>query len=120
MKSRFGRIRDVVEDEALVAMGDYAWPGNVRELSNAVEAAFIFGRSPTIKLGDLPPAIGGSPERTRKPRRAARIGSFADAERDFIVRALDMAEGNKVYAAEKLKISRKKLYAKIKKHAIGS
>ena len=110
----------IVEDDALLAMSDYAWPGNVRELSNAIEGAFIFGKSAEIKLRDLPAAIKGSQEKTKQPRRPASMGSFADAERDIIQRALEMAGGNKVHAARKLKISRKRLYAKIERYAIGN
>jgi len=111
---------DVIEDDALLAMGDYAWPGNVRELSNAIEGAFIFGKSPTIKLQDMPAAISGRDERAREPSGTASVGSFADAERDIILRALEMADGNKVHAARTLQISRKRLYAKIEKYGIGS
>src|SRR5271166_1883085 len=49
-----------IEQDALVAMTQYSWPGNVRELSNAIEGAFTFGRSPMIRLQDLPAAIAGS------------------------------------------------------------
>ena len=46
------------------------------------------------------------------------VGSFADAEHSLICRALEATEGNKVQAAKLLKISRKKLYAKIAKYRI--
>lgn len=109
---------DGIEDDALRAMGNYTWPGNVRELSNAIESAFIFGKSPTIRREDLPLVIGGSPERIEEPLRPVWVGSFADAERDIIRRALEMAGGNRVHAAQALKISRKKLYAKIAKYGL--
>ena len=41
------------------AMLGYSWPGNVRELSNSIEGAFTFGRSPMIRLQDLPSGIAG-------------------------------------------------------------
>ena len=57
-----------------------------------------------------------------KPRRmrasALPIGSFAEAERELIGRALKSTNGNKVAAAALLRISRKKLYAKIEKYGL--
>lgn len=99
-------------------MDNYAWPGNVREPSNAIEGAFIFGKSPKIKREELPVAIGGKFERTEEPPRRASVGSFANAERDIIRRALEMAGGNQVHAAQALKISRKRLYTKIAKYGL--
>ena len=109
-----------IDRDALDAMQSYDWPGNVRELSNVIEGAFIFGRASTIGVADLPPAIGGITRPARAPRVAALpIGSFADAERDIILRALERAGGNKVHAAATLRISRKRLYAKIEKYGLG-
>ena len=62
-----------IEEDALTAMVEYPWPGNVRELSNSIEAAFTFGRSPMIRLQDLPPAWRGTGRiRLRSIRRPAR------------------------------------------------
>ena len=109
---------DGIEDDALRTMGSYAWPGNVRELSNAIEGAFIFGKSPTIMHEDLPVAIRGSLGGIEEPLRTVGVGSFADAECEISRRALEMAGGNKVHAAQVLNISRKRLYAKIAKYGL--
>jgi DNA-binding NtrC family response regulator len=108
-----------IEDDALDAMRNYRWKGNVRELANAVESAFTFGRSPVIKLTDLPSAIS-----KRAPTAPAPVSgrpgfqTFADAEHDIIMNALEATGGNKLYAARMLKISRKKLYAKLAKYGL--
>jgi transcriptional regulator with PAS, ATPase and Fis domain len=108
-----------IEEEALEAMRQYEWPGNVRELANAIESAFTFGRSHLIRLQDLPPVLtGGHPVEKRSSSFDVPIGSFADSERTIIQRALESTEGNKVQAAKLLKISRKKLYAKIAKYGL--
>jgi two-component system, NtrC family, response regulator AtoC len=114
-----------IEENAIAAMVGFAWPGNVRELSNAIEGAFTFGRSPMIRLQDLPTGIAGS-QRDRPALHSSRlppdsersIGTFAEAERELIERALKATEGNKVQAAALLRISRKKLYAKIEKYGL--
>jgi two-component system, NtrC family, response regulator AtoC len=117
-----------IEQDALAAMTEYSWPGNVRELSNSIEGAFTFGRSSMIRLQDLPTAITGGASRARElsaddppPSLAATLpsGSFAEAERELIARALKSTSGNKVAAAALLRISRKKLYAKIEKYGIS-
>jgi len=114
-----------IQEDALEAMTKYTWPGNVRELSNAIESAFTFGRSPMIRLQDLPAGIAGVHADTSShsaegsaPEAERAIGTFADAERELIARALKATEGNKVQAAALLRISRKKLYAKIEKYGI--
>src|SRR5277367_3381633 len=110
-----------IEEDAIAAMTKYSWPGNVRELSNAIEGAFTFGRSPMIRLQDLPAAIAGSGTdrpSLRSDKPSPSIGTFAEAERELISRALKATGGNKVQAAALLRISRKKLYAKIEKYGL--
>ncbi len=108
-----------IEEAALEAMRRYSWPGNVRELANAIEGAFTFSRSPSIRLEDLPTVLSGSPVRERSSIvQDLPVGSFADTERAIIQRALETTEGNKLQAAKLLKISRKKLYAKIAKYGL--
>lgn len=114
-----------VEESAMAALVKYSWPGNVRELSNCIEGAFTFGRTATIRLEDLPAGIaGGRAGRasqnsdTASPKPDLRIGTFAEAERELIARALKSTDGNKVAAAALLRISRKKLYAKIEKYGL--
>ncbi len=96
-------------------MSAYHSPENVRKLANAIEGAFTFGRESMIGLDDLPLKISGRQERTSPEASSGPIGTFADAERDLIAPALEMAEWNKA-EARILKISRKKLYAKIGKY----
>jgi DNA-binding NtrC family response regulator len=106
-----------IDREALSALARYDWPGNVRELQNVIEAAFTFGRSDTIRLGQLPPAISREAV-APLPVLPGRLPTFADAERELVQRALDSTSGNKVRAARLLRISRKKLYAKIAKYGL--
>ena len=115
-----------IEDAAMNAIAAYHWPGNVRELSNAIESAFIFGTQPNIGLRDLPSEIVGEtspPAGKDQPAenggaRLSSVGTFADAEKEIIERALEMVQGNKLRAAQMLKISRKRLYAKIEKYGL--
>jgi DNA-binding NtrC family response regulator len=119
----FGQKRDIVRTVAerwyLNDARLKTWLGNVRELANAIETAFMFSRSPVIRLQDLPASISGSRAAERAPTvEINQVGSFADAETALIRGALETTESNKVQAAKLLKISRKKLYAKIAKYGI--
>ncbi len=111
-----------VEEDAIAALTSYSWPGNVRELSNTIEGAFTFGRSPMIRAQDLPARVAGSRASRNADTQSAEadrpVGTFAEAERELIARALRSTGGNKVAAAALLRISRKKLYAKIEKYGL--
>jgi len=111
-----------IEEAAIESMQRYQWPGNVRELANSIEGAFTFSHSAVIRLADLPPAIAGRQGTAAAPIAASQmgpVGTFAEAERDLITRALESTGGNKVAAAKLLRISRKKLYAKIAKYGLN-
>jgi transcriptional regulator with PAS, ATPase and Fis domain len=118
------------ETQALEAMRRYSWPGNVRELSNAIESAFTFGTSDAIRLADLPAGVSGaagiaspgppSAELTNlQPDSGAVSLSFAETERDLIHRALTATGGNKYRAAKLLGISRKRLYARLRRYDLS-
>ncbi len=107
-----------IDADALAAMSAYPWPGNVRELANAIEGAFTFGRAATIGLTDLPVVVSGHAPAKPAPETSPHVLTFSDAERDVIRRALEMTGGNRMQAAKLLKISRKKLYAKIAKYEL--
>lgn len=112
--------RRTIEQDALAALEHYAWPGNVRELMNVIESIYTFSRSARISRADLPVPITATPVRLRPEvsPSSAVPPSFAEAERDLIVRALASTGGNKLQTAKLLGISRKKLYAKIAKYSL--
>jgi len=51
---------------------------------------------------------------------ASDLPTFEESERILLERALSVMQGNKVRAAKVLGISRKQLYAKIRKYAISA
>ena len=124
------RFLEGFELDTMSALQTYDWPGNVRELGNTIESAFTFGSSLTITLDDLPIRIvnawRASSRAILSPAMAAperptgeSPGSYAEFERDAIVKALERTGGNKVQAARVLKISRKKLYARIERYGLS-
>jgi DNA-binding NtrC family response regulator len=95
----------------------YPWPGNVRELKHALERACILGAQPVLEVADLfeEPPLG-------PPVGADDDQSLADflrgCERRYIVGALDAAHWQIAQTAERLGISRKNLWEKMKKLGI--
>jgi len=119
----FGLRRvDRLDDDALTILQGYPWPGNVRELRNAVEHALTIGKGNRITQADLPPHVvrGARPVTLRQAGEQAihAIPSMAEAERELIVRALDATGGNKLQAARILRISRHRLYDRLRKFGL--
>jgi DNA-binding NtrC family response regulator/tetratricopeptide (TPR) repeat protein len=94
-----------VEAEGLLV--SYSWPGNVRELENVMRRLAAMYQEGMIEVVDLMPLLSdeGAPTRTVD-------------ERDEILAAYRTARGNKSRVAELLGVSRKTLYARIKRLGI--
>jgi two-component system response regulator AtoC len=105
--------------EALSAIRQRPWPGNVRQLENALARAVIAARGRTIlpehldAEEPLDPAIpaAGDPA-DGLPLRAL----LAEVERRTIQRALQACAGKRTKTAERLGISRRQLFDKIREY----
>ncbi|HWO25014.1 MAG TPA: sigma-54-dependent Fis family transcriptional regulator [Kofleriaceae bacterium] len=93
----------------------YEWPGNVRELENAMERAVALARGSRVELEDLPEEI-----RNTLPRPAASGGvrPLSDIEKEYIVAALELNDGNQTRTAEQLHIGSATLYRKLKSYGL--
>jgi len=107
-----------IEPTALSLLIAYDWPGNVRELENAVESAIALAAGPSITAADLPPRIrqstGSDRPQTFGTLSEAVERARAAVEERMILDALRDADGNRTRAAERLGISRKTLFNKMK------
>ncbi len=108
-----------LSSEALAAISERPWPGNVRQLENALARAAIAARGRAIlpehldadELSDLSfPVVVDSTEHV--PLRAM----LAEVERRAIARALAACNGNRTKTAERLGISRRQLFDKIREY----
>jgi len=91
----------------------YEWPGNVRQLENTIEHAVVLCQGKRIGLDDLPKAVrlaqgGGSV--------ANAIRKIDDLEREQILAAVKLLDGDKTEAAKQLGISLSSLYQKLKRY----
>jgi two-component system response regulator AtoC len=105
--------------DALSVIRERPWPGNVRQLENALARAVIAARGRTIlpehldAEEPLDPAIPAAGDPTEcLPLRAL----LAEVERRAIQRALLACGGNRTKTAERLGISRRQLFDKIREY----
>ena len=116
---KFNRELDMdiqgITPEAMALLQSRPWPGNIRELENLVERAFNFAAGPLLEVSDLHIAGAGKSEAKFS---ASLKDARQKAEKQAILRALHMANGNKKEAASLLEIDRSLLYDKIKLYGI--
>ena len=119
LERRHGWGMLTLSPEALQAIQERTWPGNVRQLENMLARAAITARGRTILPEHLDveeptdpsmPSAGDSAEPI--PLRAL----LADVERRAIQRALIACQGNRTRTAERLGISRRQLFDKIREY----
>ncbi|MFZ5646796.1 MAG: sigma-54 interaction domain-containing protein [Bacillota bacterium] len=106
-----------VEAETLSILQSYNWPGNVRELYNTLEKMISLSEGDTLTTNDIPQNIlvqHGSSDYITKPLKTFT----ADIEREKLVSALSLTNGNKKQAAQILGINRSTLYDKLKKYGL--
>ena len=108
-----------VGDDALRLMLNYDWPGNVRELENCIERACTTCSLPTIHIADLPTQLRNFQAQAKPPIPACdveTITSIAELERQAILHAIEMLQGDKLEAARRLGIGKTTLYRKLKEY----
>ena len=92
----------------------YAWPGNIRELNNVIARAVALCTNSIIQVEDLPPSLRRV---TRTSNDLEDIRPLHEIERANILAALELTKGDKRLAAEKLNISLRSLYRKLKDYS---
>ncbi len=93
----------------------YEWPGNVRELENTMERAVALARGSRVELEDLPEEIRAS---LPKPTANGVVRPLGDIEKEYIIAALDLNDGNQTRTAEQLHIGSATLYRKLKSYGL--
>jgi two-component system NtrC family response regulator len=107
--------------EAWELMQRHAYPGNVRELENIIQRAVILARKDVITSDDLPPAM-----RNLSPEPAGAMvqevsdlpGRVDRLEKELVVEALRLHNGNQSRAAGQLGLSERNLRYRLKKWGI--
>ena len=112
--SAMGKPPAGITESALVLLIDYHWPGNVRELENVIERSVTLAPGDIVTVEALPATIRGANGEGRLIEEGIeRSLSMEEVERMYIKRILEKTRGNKLQAAQILKIDRKTLYRKL-------
>lgn len=112
--------------EVETALMEYSWPGNVRELENVIEQANHLLEGSTLELRHLPSRISGPSEQkavgslfpVNMYSPDGHIRRLEEVERNAILNALALSEGNVSSAAKRLGVGRTTLYRKLDKYDI--
>lgn len=107
-----------LEPEVTRLLLQYDWPGNVRELKNVLERAVILSGGEPLTTDEFSLDIDFDPLIPESGSMVAP-GGLESAEREMIVSALAKAGGNKTEAARLLKITRRRLYSRMKVYNLG-
>lgn len=115
--------------KAIDTLVHYPWPGNVRELKNTLERIFTFTDNTFITEEELPADIRQCTPAAKKTKEGSQdihIGPeganldmiLEDIERQYLLKALEMAKGIKTDAAAILKISFRQFRHRLKKYGM--
>lgn len=111
----YGRKPKELTTQALEILQTHHWPGNVRELRNLIERIVILNPQTRIDARHIPLQAARKPS---SENRTERYGSLQDvreaAEREYILKKLDEANGNVSRTAELLGLERSNLYRKMR------
>jgi DNA-binding NtrC family response regulator len=117
--AKLGRRVTGIDPAAMDMLRAHAWPGNIRELENAIERAILLCDGATLMPRDLPPELTAGTRPAQTPSTATPLRERIRAatqriERDAILEALRLTEGNVTRAAKELGLSRRGLQLKMK------
>ncbi len=117
-----------ITPEAMSLLMKYEWPGNVRELKNCIERACVIAPESSIKIEHLALKMDSDElerfdeDSSPSAQNATLVGDMKDLmenyEKGIILNALRKTNFNQTKAAEILKIPRRTLVSKIRKHNI--
>jgi transcriptional regulator with PAS, ATPase and Fis domain len=112
MKRKISSLAPATADQLL----RYEWPGNVRELENAMERAVALARGSRVELEDLPEEIR---QAFAKPVASkGTVRPLDEVEKEYILAALKLNDGNQTHTAEQLQIGSATLYRKLRRYRL--
>ena len=91
------------------------WPGNVRELENAMERAVALARGSRVEFEDLPDEVS---QAIPRPVPTKGVLPLEEIEKNYILAAMDLNDGNQTRTAEQLQIGSATLYRKLKSYGM--
>ena len=105
-----------LSEDLIDALCSHQWPGNIRQLRNVLRAMIALRTSDLLQPADLPSDYGLRPRPAQPAAHAPGMDSLnplGRAEREALLRELDLEHGNISHLARKLGIGRNTLYRKM-------
>jgi DNA-binding NtrC family response regulator len=110
---------------------NHEWPGNVRQLKNVVERLVIIADDRIldyqivsdhweIKRHHIPDAVPKTMEELKSVKRHLLENQFGQIEKNFLQKALSLAEGNIAQAARQVGMQRSNFSVLMKKHGLSA
>ncbi len=107
-----------IDSQVLDLLKTYDFPGNVRELENIIERGVALCLGKQIQPDHLPDALHELALSTPR-KKAGRIPTLNEQERDYIQWVLKETHNNQTLAAQILGIDRVSLWRKLKRYDLG-
>jgi len=121
-----------ISDQAAECMMEYFWPGNVRQLKHVIERACVLCDGPVLLVNHLPAEILHHKGTDSNAISSSQLSSHQfkhsyvphqtapsyQPEKQKILEALEMTNGNKLKAAKLLGIARSTLYRQLHRYKI--
>jgi Nif-specific regulatory protein len=113
-----GKLIRRISTPAIDLLTSYSWPGNVRELENCIERAVILSTDTVIHSYNLPPSLQTASSTNTEPTTTLEA-ALSRMEKELIVEALKLSNGNMAAAARRLGITERKMGLRIHHYGIN-
>jgi Nif-specific regulatory protein len=113
-----GKLIKRISSPALDLLTSYHWPGNVRELENCIERAVILSTDMVIHSYHLPPSLQSAQSTNTEPTTTLEA-ALSRLEKELIVEALKITNGNMAAAARRLGITERQMGLRVHHYGIN-
>jgi Nif-specific regulatory protein len=107
-----------ISTPAIDLLTSYSWPGNVRELENCIERAVILSTDMVIHSYNLPPSLQSAISTKTEPITTL-AAALSRLEKELIIEALKISEGNMAAAARRLGITERQIGLRVHHYGIN-
>jgi DNA-binding NtrC family response regulator len=107
-----------ISPEVMRRFQSYRWPGNVRELRNVLEQMMVLADGEMLTERDLPDNISEGAQSLPASSEVPANLTMDELEKLAITKALDMCDGNRTHAANRLGISVRTLQRKLQQYKL--
>ncbi len=120
LSSRNHKQVKYISDEVIELLKKYKWKGNIRELKNTIEYMVVLCNGDTITEEQVPTYMLEQEEDLPKPSGEIRQAPEMTNEKELILEALRLYNGNRSKAAKHLNMARSTFYYKLRTYQIDN